>query len=93
MPQLKGICKCCRYNSSDYLEWSLSSFKVDSLIDGRAFPAFTAHKLLIYDLNGQKILDELGDELLYLPYIDFECVSEQFPELHQYFRHVAIGEK
>lgn len=84
----------CRYaNSSGYLDWSLSPFKVYNLLDGRAFPAFTSHELQVYDLSGNPNSDEFGNALLFLPFINFSCLEQQFPELSQYLVERSVDEK
>ena len=54
-----------------YVEWSLSNFSLNELVDGRAFPAFTAQELPLY-IDGDE-----QEDLLYLPFIDFDCISNR----------------
>ena len=60
--------------ASGFVSFSLSPFKVVNLLDGDAFPGFAAHQLQLYDLNGERIQDGNGNDLLYLPFIDFDCL-------------------
>ena len=62
---------------SGYVNWSLSEFPVEVLLDGNAFPAFTAHELPLYDDNGDEVMGADDSPLLYLPWIDFDCLMEQ----------------
>lgn len=64
------------------MDWSLTNFTVDKLLDGDAFPAFSAHELQVYDRNGDVI--EIGESSLFgggnfgvfAPFIDWECVLQ-----------------
>ena len=69
---------------SGYVNWSLTTFTVDKLLDGDTFPAFSAQELQVYDTAGN-ILPEAesggffssNDEYgVYLPFVDFECLSQ-----------------
>ena len=67
---------------SGYVDWSLSSFNVSSLLDGRAFPAFDAQELLLF--NGSNPVPDASDNdenFLYLPFVDFACLKMKFPNL------------
>ena len=61
---------------SGYIQWSLSPFPVSSLLDGHAFPAYSTHALSMYDDSGNIITNEHGEPILYLPFIDFECLYD-----------------
>ena len=63
--------------ASGFVSFSLSPFKVVNLLDGDAFPGFAAHQLQLYNTTtNQRIRDTDGNELLYLPFIDFDCLAE-----------------
>ena len=75
-------------NGSGYYDWSLSPFKVINLLDGHAFPAYTRQELPVYNLNGS-----VAGNVLYLPFINFSCLEQQFPELGHHIVKIPIGEK
>ena len=64
------------HDLSGYIQWSVSPFPVNSLLDGQAFPAYSTHALVMYDDNGNKIANANGKPILYLPFIDFECLYD-----------------
>ena len=68
--------------SSGYVDWSLSAFQIINLIDGDAFPGFSAHQLQLYDQNGDIIVDSENNDYLYLPFINLTCVLETLPMLN-----------
>ena len=72
--------------ASGYVDFSLSPFEVVNLLDGLAFPGYAAHQLQLYDINGNRIQDNAGNDLLYLPFIDFECLQMEidFPPQIQF---------
>ena len=63
---------------SGYANWSTTSFSVNVLVDGEAFPAYTAQSLEYFSDDGE--LAEIvannanGNTALYLPFIDIQCV-------------------
>ena len=60
------------------MDFTLSEFKIINLLDGDAFPGFAAQQLQLY--NGQdRVQDDNGNDLLYLPFIDFECLRGTIP--------------
>ena len=61
-----------------YVNWSVSPFRVEDLFDGRAFPALSALELSLFNGDDEVVaVDETGESpLLYLPFIDFECLRE-----------------
>ena len=65
--------------ASGFVSFSLSPFQIVNLLDGDAFPGFAAHQLQLYDLEGERIQDDDGNDLLYLPFIDFNCLIQ--PEM------------
>lgn len=68
--------------SSGYVDWSLSTFRVANLIDGSAFPGFASHRLQLYNREGERIEDANGNDLLYLPFIDFDCLLDARGDLN-----------
>jgi hypothetical protein len=63
---------------SGYANWSTTSFSVNALVDGEAFPAYSAQSLEFLSDNGEpvEILNRTRDEVaLYLPFIDVTCVK------------------
>ena len=58
---------------SGYANWSTTVYPVDELVDGEAFPAFTAQSLEYVNDDGSEITVD-SQTPLYLPYINFECL-------------------
>ena len=68
------------------MNWSLSPFYIDVLLDGEAFPAVSAQQLGLFDNDGNALDEDRGrpymsanrgdnsSDLLYLPYVDFGCL-------------------
>ncbi len=67
--------------ASGFVSFSVSPFQVINLLDGAAFPGFAAQQLQLYDLNGNILTDDSGNDLLYLPFIDFKCLINEIPEI------------
>ena len=65
------------------MNWSLSPFPVDRLLDGHSFPAFTAHQLPLFDVEGN-VLPNQSDSALYLPYVDIDCMVRKFPDIRDH---------
>jgi hypothetical protein len=66
---------------SGYANWSSTAFEVLDLVDGRAFPAYSAQSLEFLNADGSEvtvIFREEGDDTspLYLPFINFTCLSD-----------------
>ena len=71
------------------MDWSLSPFYIDALLDGEAFPAVSAQQLGLFADNGTALDESSGtpymspnggdnsSNLLYLPYINFTCLLER----------------
>jgi len=62
-----------------YVNWSLSPFYIDALLDGEAFPSVSAQRLGLFDLNGDPVpTDDPEDtsDLLFLPYVNITCLTE-----------------
>jgi len=57
-----------------YVNWSLSPFYIDALLDGEAFPSVSAQRLGLFDLEGNDLMAADGSDLLYLPYVDIPCL-------------------
>ena len=69
------------------MNWSLAPFTVDRLLDGRSFPAFTAHELPLFDVEGN-VLPNSSNSALYLPYVDTDCMIRRFPDIRQHLVEV-----
>ncbi len=48
---------------------------MDKLIPGGGYPAFNGQRLQLYNSSG--VVRDGGDDYLYLPYVDFECVQRE----------------
>lgn len=59
---------------SGYVDWSLANFTLDKLIDGSAFPAFSAHELTLYNSDGNEI-ENGDDKYMYVPFVNFDCLQ------------------
>jgi len=57
-----------------FVNWTYGSFPVHTLLDG-SFPAFSSQQLPLY--NGDEMIQEDGENFLYLPFIDFQCLSNE----------------
>lgn len=66
---------------SGYVNWSSTEFLVDDLVDGSAFPVYSAQRLVLVNddgtdvrryANGTKLNEDVTP--LYLPFIDFDCI-------------------
>lgn len=77
---------------SGFIDWSLTNFTLDKLVDGRTFPAFTAHELQLYNNNGDIIQmppnlttnnPPATSDILYLPYVNFDCLAEMFDSIER----------
>ena len=62
-----------------YVNWSVSPFEVDVLFNGSAFPALSALELQLY--NGSDVVTDTatGQDLLYLPFINYTCLNMFYP--------------
>ena len=60
-----------------YVNWSLSPFYIDALLDGEAFPSVSAQRLGLFELDGTALEapDPDGSDLLFLPYVDIDCLT------------------
>ena len=63
------------------MNWSLSEFPVSSLVDGEAFPAYSVLDLGLFDADGDKLQTENGTDYIYLPFVDYECLSQNWTGL------------
>jgi hypothetical protein len=66
---------------SGYANWSSTAFEVLDLVDGRAFPAYSAQSLEFLNADGSEVTVISGDKgddtsPLYLPFIDFACLKQ-----------------
>ena len=60
-----------------YVNWSLSSFTLDKLLDG-AFPTYAALQLDLYNALDEVEPDpnDEDEDVAYLPFIDFDCMAD-----------------
>ena len=67
---------------SGYANWSQSVFEVVDLVDGSAFPAYTAQSLQLFNDDGTEariVSGSTSEVPLYLPYINIGCVGAMIP--------------
>ena len=64
---------------SGYANWSTTSFRIDDLVDGSAFPAYSAQELDYENEDGTEVQSNATRDStpLYLPFIDFDCLQEE----------------
>lgn len=64
---------------SGYANWSTTSFEIGDLVDGSAFPAYSAQELDYENEDGSEVQSNAtGDSTpLYLPFIDFTCLIDR----------------
>ena len=68
---------------SGYANWSSTPFRLADLVDGSAFPSYSAQSLEIFNPDGSEIENVfLAQERytgssppLYLPFVDFDCLD------------------
>ena len=69
-----------RRGLSGYARWSTTAFNISDLLDGFAFPAYTAQELEYVSDDGDSvhIISNNGSRgtPLYLPFINFTCLQE-----------------
>ena len=67
---------------SGYANWSTTPFNILDLVDGDAFPTYSAQDLKSLNDDGTdvKILTSGSDDVLYLPFIDFDCLEANYNE-------------
>lgn len=79
VPQVNGH----EQGLSGYVNWSTTEFLVGDLVDGSAFPVYSAQRLVLVNDDGTDVVREDGKEIdeddppLYLPFINFPCIEEQ----------------
>jgi hypothetical protein len=78
---ISGIVSNRDSRASGFVSFSVSPFQVINLLDGAAFPGFAAQQLQLYDLNGNTLTDGSGNDLLYLPFINFTCLLNKIDAL------------
>ena len=59
-----------------YLDIALPKHNFTRLIEAGAFPNYNAHYLPEKNLEGNDIKDSNGKDILYLPFVDFDCMKE-----------------
>lgn len=67
-----------------FVNWATSEFTLQSLLtptfpgdNVTSFPVYTALDLDLYDENNNKVMVN-GQQQLYLPFIDFDCLSTNY---------------
>ena len=65
-------------NFNGYLDQVLPEHNLTTLVKSQIFPSLEAQNLLMLSLNGQKIHNSNGQPILYLPYVDFQCLNKFF---------------
>ena len=60
---------------SGYVNWSQSVFDIKVLVDGFAFPSYTAQELVYVNDDGTEVKSNAGTPL-YLPFINFTCLEK-----------------
>ena len=76
--------------ASGFVSFTVSPFQIINLLDGAAFPGFAAQQLQLYDLEGNRLQDGNGNDLLYLPFIDFTCLIRNIDNLSDSFSFVTV---
>lgn len=61
---------------SGYANWSSTEFLVTDLVDGSAFPVYSAQSLELTNEDGTDVRKD--NPPLYLPFIDFDCILDNF---------------
>ena len=62
-------------NFNGYLDQVLPEHKLTTLVRSQIFPSLEAQNLPMLSLNGQKVRNSNGQPILYLPYVDFQCLN------------------
>ena len=76
--------------ASGFVSFTVSPFQVVNLLDGAAFPGYAAQQLQLYDIEGNRLQDDNGNDLLYLPFINFTCLLNKIPSLGDTFSFVNV---
>ena len=63
-------------NFNGYLDQVLPEHKLTTLVRSQIFPSLEAQNLLMLSLNSQKVRNSNGQPILYLPYVDFQCLNK-----------------
>ena len=63
-------------NFNGYLDQVLPEHNLTTLVRSQIFPSLEAQNLLMLSLNGQKVRNSNGQPILYLPYVDFQCLNK-----------------
>ena len=76
--------------ASGFVSFTVSPFQIVNLLDGAAFPGYAAQQLQLYDLDGNRMTDGNGNDLLYLPFINFTCLVDKLPFLNDSFSFETV---
>lgn len=73
---------CDTYVSSleGFVNWSLSEFKVGQLVDGEAFPAYSALDLNLRNADGDRVRTG-STNYIYMPFVDYDCLRTNAPDI------------
>ena len=68
---------------SGFVDWSLTNFTVEKLLDGNSFPAYDFQKLSLFDVDGTELTGNSTKDnaVLYLPFVNFTCLAENVPRI------------
>ena len=78
---------------SGYANWSTTEFSLDDLLDGDAFPAYSAQSLEYQNPDGSEVEVISGDSRgtpLYLPFVNFACLDIMAPDNNCTFETTII---
>ena len=86
---------------SGYVNWSSTEFLVDDLVDGSAFPVYSAQRLVLVNddgtdvrkvENGRKVPIDEDDPPLYLPFINFTCIKSDLSNCSDSLESFAVNQ-
>ena len=63
-------------NFNGYLDQVLPEHNLTTLVRSQIFPSLEAQNLLVLSLNGQRVRNSNGQPILYIPYVDFQCLNK-----------------
>jgi len=72
-------------NFTGYLDEVLPKHSIATLVDNGFFPNPEALNLPLLYPNGKQVRNSNGEPILYLPFIDFQCLKRLYPSVGQNF--------
>ncbi len=72
-------------NFDGYLDQVFPKHNLTTLVETNIFPDYEADNLPMLYPNGKEVRNSNGEVILYLPYIDFKCLHEYFPDVGENF--------